>query len=426
MSDNARSFITAALTKDPAKRPSVLQLLHHPWINTYRARRSMRQIPVNTAAAAASGPSSPISPQQQQQVRQVPLTPTAAATAGAAAPAMAAASGSYSPTSLSYANSAYAAKAKSALTSGNLAAAAKFARAPGSPAAAASGANSPAAADNAQVAPTPSPSSRVLLKSQLQGASSYAASPINKEKVLKMAAAAAAGSSAAAASNSSSSSNLSASGSRSARAYSSSQMQQLLQLQQQALQQQQVQHMDVDRREQLLIAPVTPQIQQQQQQGLANAASYGSSNPGASASLASKAVPVSDSPVATPCNPGSLISPRADLASSSSPFKLAAATNLKTPRDPIAALKGLPLLYGAGAESQLNSDENLRAPLMQSAKSSPLMVSDVKQLQLASGYGVPLRGEDETAVRQRKKWLLGSLKVFSQCTSPDTTEDDEL
>jgi hypothetical protein len=63
---------------------------------------------------------------------------------------------------------------------------------------------------------------------------------------------------------------------------------------------------------------------------------------------------------------------------------------------------------------------------MQSAKSSPLMVSDVKQLQLASGYGVQLRGEDETAVRQRKKWLLGSLKVFSQCTSPDTTEDDEL
>jgi hypothetical protein len=277
-----------------------------------------------------------------------------------------------------------------------------------------------------------SPSSRLLLKSQLQGVSSYAASPINKEKVLKMAAAAAAGSSSAAAqSNSSSSSHSSASGSRSARAYNSSQMQQLLQLQQQALQQQQqqVQHMDVDRREQLPVAPVTPQIQQQQQQqqqGLVNAASYGSSNPGTSSSLASKAVPVSDSPVATPRNPGSLVSPRADLATSS-PFKLAAATNLKTPRDPIAALKGATgRLYGPNAESQLKSDETLRPLIMQSAKSSPLMVFDVKQLQLESGYGVQLRAEDETAVRQRKKWLLGSLKIFNQCTSPDTTEDDEL
>jgi hypothetical protein len=68
----------------------------------------------------------------------------------------------------------------------------------------------------------------------------------------------------------------------------------------------------------------------------------------------------------------------------------------------------------------------MRPLTMQSAKSSPLMVSDVKELQLESGYGVQLRGEDESAVRQRKKWLLGSLKLFNQCTSPDTTEDDEL
>ena len=56
MSEDARSFITAALTKDPKVRPTILQLLHHPWINTYRARRSMRQlsVPRDTLAAAAA------------------------------------------------------------------------------------------------------------------------------------------------------------------------------------------------------------------------------------------------------------------------------------------------------------------------------------------------------------------------------------
>lgn len=51
MSEDARSFITAALTKDASQRPSILQLLHHPWINTYRARRSMRQINLSPAAS---------------------------------------------------------------------------------------------------------------------------------------------------------------------------------------------------------------------------------------------------------------------------------------------------------------------------------------------------------------------------------------
>src|SRR5512139_906997 len=54
MSEHARSFITLALTKDASKRPSVLQLLNHPWINTYRARRSMRSININAASSAPS------------------------------------------------------------------------------------------------------------------------------------------------------------------------------------------------------------------------------------------------------------------------------------------------------------------------------------------------------------------------------------
>lgn len=55
MSEHARSFITSALTKDASKRPSVLQLLNHPWINTYRARRSMRSININAALSTPSG-----------------------------------------------------------------------------------------------------------------------------------------------------------------------------------------------------------------------------------------------------------------------------------------------------------------------------------------------------------------------------------
>lgn len=54
MSEHARSFITTALTKDASKRPSVLQLLNHPWINTYRARRSMRSININATSSTSS------------------------------------------------------------------------------------------------------------------------------------------------------------------------------------------------------------------------------------------------------------------------------------------------------------------------------------------------------------------------------------
>ncbi len=51
MGDDARGFITAALCKDPAARPTVLQLLQHPWVNTFRVRRSMRQLPTQGLAA---------------------------------------------------------------------------------------------------------------------------------------------------------------------------------------------------------------------------------------------------------------------------------------------------------------------------------------------------------------------------------------
>ena len=44
LSEAAREFITLALRKNPAERPSVLDLVHHTWVELYRARRSMRQL----------------------------------------------------------------------------------------------------------------------------------------------------------------------------------------------------------------------------------------------------------------------------------------------------------------------------------------------------------------------------------------------
>ncbi|WIA10385.1 hypothetical protein OEZ85_010577 [Tetradesmus obliquus] len=44
MSEAAKNFICAALRKNPEERPSVLEMVHHPWVELYRARRSMRQL----------------------------------------------------------------------------------------------------------------------------------------------------------------------------------------------------------------------------------------------------------------------------------------------------------------------------------------------------------------------------------------------
>jgi len=46
-------LLSAALCKDPAERPTVLSMVHHPWIELYRARRSMRQLNIPTTTSAA-------------------------------------------------------------------------------------------------------------------------------------------------------------------------------------------------------------------------------------------------------------------------------------------------------------------------------------------------------------------------------------
>jgi aurora kinase len=38
LSDQAKTFIRAALKKDPAQRPTVHQMLRHPWLRTYQVR----------------------------------------------------------------------------------------------------------------------------------------------------------------------------------------------------------------------------------------------------------------------------------------------------------------------------------------------------------------------------------------------------
>lgn len=42
MSEGAREFISAVLSKDPARRVDVMQMLQHPWVDGYRSRRSLR------------------------------------------------------------------------------------------------------------------------------------------------------------------------------------------------------------------------------------------------------------------------------------------------------------------------------------------------------------------------------------------------
>lgn len=60
LSEEAKHFITKALSKSPLERPTILEMLHHPWIEQYRTRRSMRQIgqpavsPTGPAAAAGA------------------------------------------------------------------------------------------------------------------------------------------------------------------------------------------------------------------------------------------------------------------------------------------------------------------------------------------------------------------------------------
>lgn len=38
MSELAQDFVRACLAKDPAARPSIAQLLRHPWIRSYMVR----------------------------------------------------------------------------------------------------------------------------------------------------------------------------------------------------------------------------------------------------------------------------------------------------------------------------------------------------------------------------------------------------
>lgn len=74
MSEEARCFLEQSLSKNAVERPTILEMLHHAWVENYRSRRSMRQIPPSTAMPTSSSSASAASRQHAQQLLQAPLS----------------------------------------------------------------------------------------------------------------------------------------------------------------------------------------------------------------------------------------------------------------------------------------------------------------------------------------------------------------
>jgi serine/threonine protein kinase len=100
MSEEAKAFITSALAKHANERPTILEMLHHPWIGRFSARRSMRSMASSgsplpsPSAATPRRPAPPTGAVLQQQPLPspgsgpaTPLRPPAPVTAAAAAAA---------------------------------------------------------------------------------------------------------------------------------------------------------------------------------------------------------------------------------------------------------------------------------------------------------------------------------------------------
>lgn len=49
LSHAARDFVGSALSKEPTERPTIYELLHHPWCETHRRRRSQRNLDAGTS-----------------------------------------------------------------------------------------------------------------------------------------------------------------------------------------------------------------------------------------------------------------------------------------------------------------------------------------------------------------------------------------
>jgi serine/threonine protein kinase len=54
LTEDARAFVAAALSKNPTDRPSTPDMLHHPWISAHRCKRSVRVLPLLPGAIAGS------------------------------------------------------------------------------------------------------------------------------------------------------------------------------------------------------------------------------------------------------------------------------------------------------------------------------------------------------------------------------------
>lgn len=53
LSEEAKAYIAKALHKSPVERPTIHEMLTHPWVDQYRARRSMRAVPSSTVSSTS-------------------------------------------------------------------------------------------------------------------------------------------------------------------------------------------------------------------------------------------------------------------------------------------------------------------------------------------------------------------------------------
>ncbi|GLC44089.1 hypothetical protein PLESTB_000930600 [Pleodorina starrii] len=106
MSDEAKAFISSALSKHANERPTILEMLHHPWIARFSARRSMRSMASSGSplpSPSAATPRRPAPPagatlQQQQQQPSALASPGSGPVTPLRPPAPAPAAGAGFPT----------------------------------------------------------------------------------------------------------------------------------------------------------------------------------------------------------------------------------------------------------------------------------------------------------------------------------------
>eukprot|EP00798_Chlamydomonas_sp_ICE-L_P015342 gene15342-21429_t len=76
LSEDARTFLVKSLSKNVAERPTIHEMLHHPWVETYCSRRSFAQVPLVNGVASPRTPELHSQPPPLQHQQLSNLTPT--------------------------------------------------------------------------------------------------------------------------------------------------------------------------------------------------------------------------------------------------------------------------------------------------------------------------------------------------------------